>query len=345
MHIHFNHHISCISDIISMILESHPEVTVSASHAREDHGLGGILETVIPEMPANHDGSMPIGYIPWLIETAQAERADIVIPYRHRQVLSACINRFSSCDIRLLTCGNVDVMSMIEDKPRLLSHAERLGLRISPFEEWTTAAGLAGSIKSFMGGKGVHLCVKPATGIYGEGFRILYDEEEQHGARQALRSNQPHVSMQSLQRSISSQGIVPRMMTMPFLPGLERSVDFACLDGVLLAAVTREKHGSVQLVGHDATAVAMAETLTRSLGLSGLANLQTLEDASGRQHLLEVNSRAAGGIGMTIHSGVNLPGILVSALKGAVPGSPVIPEREVRVLRRHVYEVMSEPSE
>lgn len=335
MHLHFNHHISCIRDIIEMIGVAHPDVTVSASHARTDHGLDGVLERVSPEMPARPDGGMPEGYVRWLMDVAKGEGADVVIPYRHRHDLSGHAGEFTRLGLRLLTCGPRDVMSMIEDKTALLARAEALGMRISPFQAWQDGAGLAAALDHFGGGT---LCVKPAQGIYGEGFRILYDEGAAHAFGVAVNEQRPHISVQSLQNIVRAAGSVPKMMLMPFLPGRERSLDFACLDGRLLGAVTREKHGTVQHIGHDPETARIAEILVPALGLSGLANLQTIEGADGRQHLLEVNSRAAGGIGMTAHSGVNLPGLLVSALKGDAPDAPVFPTTEVRLLRRQVHE-------
>jgi hypothetical protein len=336
MHIHFNHHISCIRDIILMIRAAHPEVTFSASHARADHGLRGVLDHVSYEMPARNDGGMPDGYEAWLRDQARVEGADIVIPYRHRHALSANKGVFAESGLYLLTCGAPGVMSLIEDKTALLARAEQLGLRISPFHAWNDEAGFIASTRRF--GIDARLCVKPAQGIYGEGFRILYNEDAPDAFATALGDQRPHISVRSLQKIVRRVGSVARMMTMPFLPGVERSVDFACLNGRLLGAVTREKHGSVQHVGHDPEAAEMVAVVVDALGLSGLANLQTLEGADGLQHLLEVNSRAAGGIGMTVHSGVNLPGLLVSALMGDLPHVPVFPAAEVRLLRRQVYD-------
>jgi len=338
MHLHFNHHISCIRDIILMIRAAHPDVTLSVSHARADHGLEGVLDRVSPEMPARADGGMPDGYVDWLMDQALAEGADVVIPYRHRHDLSAHGNVFARHGLRLLTCGARDVMSLIEDKAALLSRAESLGLRVSPFRAWVDEAGLVASLERF--GGGARLCVKPAHGIFGEGFRILYDEGAPYAFATALGDQRPHISVQSLQKIVRGAGSVATMMTMPFLPGVERSVDFACLDGRLLGAVTREKHGSIQHVGHDPKAAGMAAILVPALGLSGLANLQTLEGADGTQYLLEVNSRAAGGIGMTARSRVNLPGLLVLALMGRMPDAPVFPTAQVRLLRRQVYDAV-----
>lgn len=340
MHIHFNHHISCIVDIIKLIREAHPDVTVSASHARSDHGLGDLLDHITTEMPAPADGSMPSEYTGWLIDEAVKQGADVVIPYRHRHALAACRDAFQQQGIKLLTCGSYDAISTIEDKTQLLSFAEKLGLTISPFKEWHDVDGFDASLQHFSGngGNANRLCIKPAKGIYGEGFKILYDDREKNVLKVAINDQRPHISIQTLHGILEMHGPINKMMTMPFLPGTERSVDFACLDGTLLGAVTREKHGSVQVVGHNSVAVRMAEILVPAMGLSGLANLQTLEGPDGVQYLLEVNSRAAGGIGMTAISGINLPGLLVSALKGDIPDHPVFPDRQVSVGRRYIYE-------
>lgn len=322
-----------------MIGLAHPDVTVSASHARSDHGLDAVLTRVTPELRACEDGSMPEGYTPWLINAANIEHADIVIPYRHRHTLSAHKDDFAEAGLRLITCGTHEVMSLIEDKPSLLRKAQTLGIRISPFQEWRDAEGLEFSLEHFANGTkgGGRLCIKPAHGIYGEGFKIIFDERAENAFSLAVKDPRPHISLQTLKSAVIGAAALPTMMTMPFLPGRERSVDFACLEGRLLGAVTREKDGSMQHVGHNSEAASIAEILVSALSLSGLANLQTLEDADGLQYLLEVNSRAAGGIGMTAFSGVNLPGLLVSALKGNMPDEPVYPAQRAGVLRRQVY--------
>jgi len=339
MHIHFNHHISCLRDIIEMIGSAHPDVTVSASHARDDHGLAAVLGRVTPELPARPDGSMPADYTKWLINEARTEHADVVIPYRHRHALSALQDEFTQAGLRLLTCGPYDVMSLIEDKTSLLGKAQELGIRISPFQDWVDAEGLDASLSHFENGAEgpVQLCIKPAHGIYGEGFKILFDAQAENAFTLGVKDQRPHISVQTLKKAVKYAASVPKMMTMPFLPGRERSVDFACLDGRLLGAVTREKNGSVQYVGHNPEAAGIAGILVSALGLSGLANLQTLEGADGLQYLLEVNSRASGGIGMAAFSGVNLPGLLVSALKGDILDEPVFPAQQIGVMRRQIY--------
>jgi hypothetical protein len=241
MHIHFNHHISCIRDIIAMIRAAHPDVTVSASHAREDHGLANLLDHVTPEMAACPDGSMPTGYTRWLIDVALHEQADVVIPYRHRHDLSGERDRFTSEGLRLLTCGPREVMSLIEDKTQLLDVAQSLGLRISPFVSWVDAPGFSASLDHFASAQsdGSILCVKPAQGIYGEGFNILYDERASNAFSVAVNDQRPHISFQTLRKIVEAAGRVEKMMTMPFLPGCERSVDSCLRSGCPVSPTSR----------------------------------------------------------------------------------------------------------
>jgi hypothetical protein len=339
MKIHFNHHISCIGDIVSMMREAHPSVTITASHARRDSSLVGLLEEIIPEMPEGPGGAMPEGYVAWLMDMARGNQADVVIPYRHRQALSSHAGDFAQRGIRLLTCGTSDVMALIEDKCELLAFADARGMPISRFRSWSDLNALDASLSEFSDLSADKLCIKPAEGIYGTGFRRLYDETAPDAFSRALADGHPSIGIEALRSMVARSGELPRMMTMPYLPGRERSVDFACLDGKLLGAVTREKRGAVQLVGYDPVATGFAEVLAQDLNLSGLVNLQTLEDATGQQRLLEVNSRAAGGIGMTRYSGVNLPGLLLSALMGDLPSTPQYPVQGVEVARRQIYEI------
>lgn len=124
---------------------------------------------------------------------------------------------------------------------------------------------------------------------------------------------------------------------MPVMPGLERSVDFACLDGRLLGTATRVKTLTSQKVCHDQWGEELASLVARTFGLSGVLNLQTMEDATGTQRLLEVNSRTSGGIGMTGLTNVNLPALFLNALEGKIPGVPERVEGEVVAGRREVF--------
>ena len=70
-------------------------------------------------------------------------------------------------------------------------------------------------------------------------------------------------------------------MLMPLLPGLERSVDFACHEGRLLGTVTRVKKPTSQRLYHDPYGEELASFVARTFRLSGVLNLQTIDDSTG----------------------------------------------------------------
>jgi hypothetical protein len=265
------------------------------------------------------------------------EGAELVIPYRRRDALAGFRGLFEGEGVRLLTAADAAVMRLLEEKPALLARMGTLGVPITPFRLFLGLAGYEGLRAEgalFPEHQG-DLCVKPASGIYGAGFRILRDRLPDGSPLAALSSLElPEPAFRVL---LSALPAPEPMMLMPYYTGPERSVDFACLDGRLLGTVTRVKAGTSQRLYHDSEGERLAELITCDLGLSGVLNLQTIEDADGTRRLLEVNSRAAGGVGMSGLTSVNLPGLLLDALDGTFPEAPARVETAVRVGKREVF--------
>jgi hypothetical protein len=228
-------------------------------------------------------------------------------------------------------------MRLLEEKPALLSRMEEIGVPVIPFRLFTGPAGygaLREAAHPFPEHPGT-LCVKPATGIYGAGFRILRDRLPEGSPLSALSTLElPEVAFRALLDALPAP---EPMMLMPYLTGPERSVDFACLDGRLLGTVTRVKASTSQRLYHDPVGEGMAEQVARTFRLSGVLNLQTIEDASGLQRLMEVNSRASGGVGMTGLTNVNLPGLLLDALDEAFPDQTARVRKPIKVGKRETF--------
>ena len=56
----------------------------------------------------------------------------------------------------------------------------------------------------------------------------------------------------------------------------------------------------------------MVREAVARLKADGLVNVQTRNDVNGNPVLLETNMRPSGGVGYTLHSGVNLPGLFAA---------------------------------
>jgi hypothetical protein len=331
-----NHSISGAADLIDLMRRARPDLCVIATHERTDTPIRLSADRLLPEPPetrAMSDGA----YADWLLGVARSEGAELVLPYRRRDALAGFRGLFSDQGVRLLTASDEGVMRLLEEKPALLARMEALGAPIIPFRLFLGLSGYEGlrSEGDIFPDHDGDLCVKPANGIYGAGFRILRDWLPDGAPLSVLSTLElPEPVFRGL---LSALPAPEPMMLMPYYPGPERSVDFACLDGRLLGTVSRVKAGTSQRLHHDPEGERLAALVASTFGLSGVLNLQTIEDEEGVQRLMEVNSRASGGIGMTGLTDVNLPGLLLDALDGSFQEGTVRVERPVRVGKREIF--------
>ncbi|PTX52591.1 ATP-grasp domain-containing protein [Gemmobacter caeni] len=336
MRILFNHHLSSLPDVISLMRAAVPDLVVIATDQRAGHRVSEVADHFEQEPGTDRD-RMPDWYPDWLLDRARGHGAELLIPYRHRVEISAARDRLQTGPVRILHAGTAEVVDLIEDKGRFLRRAEEIGIRVTPFLTFLDGDGFSRALEEMRDlHPGRPLCVKPVVGIYGAGFRTLLTEEEARRLGPADLGPVP-IRPTEYRALLDLHGGGREIMLMPLMRDPERSVDFACLDGVLLGAVSRLKGGSEQMVGPDPVGLEMARRLVKDMRLSGLLNLQTMEDLDGEQHLLELNGRMSGGVGITGLSGVNLPGLLLRALRGEIPNAPVTPEATHRVVRRDLY--------
>ncbi|EOA0970108.1 ATP-grasp domain-containing protein [Escherichia coli] len=154
------------------------------------------------------------------------------------------------------------------------------------------------------------VCVKPVTGIYGMGFWRFDDS----ASPMAVFNHPEHrlVSPQQYIAAASAAESFKPLVLMPYLPGPEFSVDILADKGEILAAVGRRKEGAIQYLVNEGSAWELACDCARVMKADGLVNVQTRNDVNGNPVLLETNMRPSGGVGYTLHSGVNLPGLFAA---------------------------------
>lgn len=336
MRILFNHHISGAADVIELMRRARPGLFVIATHERRDTPIRLVADRFLTE-PSDTRRMTADAYADWLLGIAIAEKAELVIPYLRRDEMARFRDRFAGRGIRLLTASEENTMRLLEEKPKLLDRMAEARVPITPYRLFRGLAEYeqlraAGDLFPDHPGD---LCVKPASGIYGAGFRILRERISDHTPLSALSTLE--VPEAAFRTTLAALPGAEEMMLMPLMPGQERSVDFACLDGRLLGTATRVKTLTSQKICHDQWGEDLASLIVRTFGLSGMLNLQTMEDATGTQRLLEVNSRTSGGIGMTGLTNVNLPALFLNALEGNLPGVPERVEGEVVAGRREVF--------
>jgi biotin carboxylase len=262
----------------------------------------------------------PAGYVEWALETAQAEAIDILAPRAHMAALAAARDRFATVGTALL-CPDADVVELFADKARGYAAAAALGLPVPPYRVVHDAAGLRAAYHE-CAAVAEQVCMKPVRGVGGAGYRRLTTdpvrwERDLGGEARAL------VRLDDVCRALDADG--PReLLVLPFLDGAEVSLDvLADASGQVHATVGRRHDTAIsprlRTIVDDPQARHIAETLVRAHRVAYLSNVQ-VKSWRGRPYLLELNTRAAGGIFQTALAGVNLPWAAVCLAAGEDPG-------------------------
>ncbi len=248
----------------------------------------------------------------FVLENAQQNNVKVLLTGRNGIDYEVHREHFNAAGIRLLTgATSVEALASIEDKFAFMQHCHLHDIPVATAWRFDTTDEL----KALLAKHGHQpLCVKPVTGIFAQGFWRLdtgKEIDEQYDSFEHLYfTEEKKISTtQFISAYNNSQFIKERpipMLLMPYLSGREYSIDVVCEYGEVLAAVTRYKTGKIQHIGYDESVMDVVIPLIKAFGCDGIVSVQTKADDDGQHCVLEINSRPAGGISYTTHSGVDL---------------------------------------
>ena len=305
-----------------------------ASHVEPDNPLRALGYDFLVE-PKGISGD---AYAEWVLNTARQRAVDLIVVQRQPQSLWAHRGRFLAEGIRLLIAASPEVLALLDSKLAFQRDLAAAGLQevrghaALPFQD---VDGFEAARETLLanGEAPYGVCVKPVSGIFGAGFRRI--DEDGRDFERLLSGNLGdlyRISLGAFRLALAAATKRREMILMPYLPGVERSVDFVSHQGQLIAAIARVKHGRHQMLEIGGAAIDCARMLAERYGLNGLCNLQTRE-IDGRQVVLEINARMSGGMEMACLSGVNLPLLAVLAASGLPYPKVTLPEGPITVER------------
>ncbi|MEC7119510.1 MAG: ATP-grasp domain-containing protein [Pseudomonadota bacterium] len=274
--------------------------------------------------------------VQWVLDTAQQHQIKLVWAGRRGQVYEPHRAAFEAAGIDLIT-GATRLQDLLDLDSKAVFAERCLQAGIPVASGWVVNNGQA-LAEVVAAQRDQHaLCIKPVHGIFGEGFWRLIDDLSPF--RCFLNPDDRRVNTQLFIDSYSAQTEPKPMLVMQYLSGTEYSVDMVCEAGQVIAAVARDKRADkTQCLMLEHEVIELARRVVALFGCDGIVNLQSKANAHGQQHVLEINARPSGGIGYTMHTGLNLAAICVLRRLGLpVPAmqthSPVI----VRPLTTSVF--------
>ena len=248
----------------------------------------------------------------FVLEHAKENNVKVLLTGRNGIDYEAHREAFTAAGIRLLTgATSVSMLETIDDKFAFMHHCHLHNIPVAAAWRFDTIDELEALLVEH---DHQPLCVKPVTGIFAQGFWRLdsgKNDDNQYDSFEHLYFTEDKKinTAQFIDAYRNSQMIKERpipMLLMPFLSGQEYSIDVVCEYGEVLAAITRYKTGKIQHIGYDESVMDVVIPLIKAFSCDGIVSVQTKADDDGQHRVLEINSRPAGGIGYTTHSGVDL---------------------------------------
>lgn len=312
MRVWFNRHFSLVARVCLLLREARDDLPLTLLVSHRHEGFAGYATA--DEWFVEPAGLEPDAYVDWCLHTAVERRVEWLVPGHEASALAAAAPRFAVHGIRLLSAvADAALLAQLHRKEWVYDHAPAS----VPRPRWhlvTDDAQLETALHDIE--RSHCACIKPTVSIYGLGYHRLTSAAATAAALAAGVAADEHALSPSLWRQRHG-ALTPAnpQLVMQHLPGHEYSVDLACHDGRVLAGVVRRKPltGNAQLLDDRPDLLAHATALVEAFGLRGLINVQFKDDAQGHAHLLEINPRASGGIGMSCLSGLNLPAIAYTA--------------------------------
>lgn len=275
-------------------------------------------------------------YISWVSETLDRYAFDYFVPGR-------CLGDFHAFPERLkakLVMGcSPETSNDLDDKAIFYRQCQEAGFDfVADFACFYDKATFEKAHQSLLNKGHTRFCMKPAKGVFAQGFRILTNKNPldflmQINPNMLRTSDLVRWMEERLDYHLNS------MILMPLFDGKELSID-GSFDGQDYRLVARLKKGnSEQVILTDQIIYDTGLAIAKQFGLKGIFNIQLMYH-QGKAMVLEVNPRPAGGMAISLLSDVEL--IAPSLFGNAYAPSLLQPTQTQEIVASTHYKFKSE---
>lgn len=333
----FNHHFSSIYNVLLLIDQGvnrfgfPGSLKIILSHASNEFVAAPLADVFLQEPDQLDD----VAYLAYCLHICQEYKVTLFWPSRKTQYLAQHGADFESLGVTLLCCGTAAQQAIVNDKIQLYQSLASYAEHLPVWHAVHTVAEFTAAYHHLIE-QNCAVCLKPAKGIYGQGFKRIDNGADMQKA--FVAGDSTTVTLEEARSKLELHEPFSRLMVMQYLEGPEYSVDCLAGHGTLLRCTVRQKSmhtNSPQLITENAELEQLAKQFTKDLGLHHLYNIQ-FRQHNGQRKLLEINPRMAGGLPYSCMAGVNYP---YWALRLAVePCEALLPLQNTPLKLHQVYE-------
>lgn len=292
-------------------------VAVHATHGDPDSPVLAAADTAELEP----QGLSPAAYVEYALDQCARRSIDVFVPRLHQETLTAHRAEFEAAGTALLA-PPAEAVALFRDKATAYEAVAAAGVPVPPWYRVRTADELVVAVEK-LEADGYKACFKPAAGAGGVGFRVV--TRAPYSLLHLSGFPSPYVPLDLVVRAVREAERPVDWLVMPRLDEPEVSVD--CLtgtDGRVRMAVGRTKKGRRRGFTLAEEWTGPARLLAERFALHHLTNVQ-FRLLGDRPVLMDVNTRAAGGLHQLSLCGINAPWAAVRLALGEEPGELVPP--------------------
>ncbi len=305
----FNHWFSTVYRIIELIKEDEEEdIHVIGTNLRADSVIQKVCDEWYEE--PNISGEE---YTEYCLKFCEEHQIDVFVPRRNMSDISKAKSRFEQINVKVMVDDwkNIELLSDKAATYRYFKGYENIN--IPDYYSVSTAEEFAQVYKKLRE-KYEMVCMKFVCDEGGMSFRKIIEHQNEFDRLRVYQGTT--ISYSDVYSALSTKEQFDELMVMPYLSGLEVSVDCLRTDSGTIAIPRLKSPTREEKVFYDTEIISMTANVLNKVNLEFPCNVQFRYDGD-KLYLLEINTRMSGGLQMScLASGVNIPNIALNKLLG-----------------------------
>ena len=311
MTVWFNHWFSTAYHIIELMKkESEYALHIIGSNRNPD----SVIKLVCDEWYTEPSDMSDEAYLEFCFEFCREHNVDIFVPRRGMGIISQHQGRFAEIGVKLFMDKDPHVISALRNKVKTYEKLKKavpecipMYFEVGSKDEFIKAYDTIIAEKE-------RVCMKFADDEGAVSFRVIDDSIQGENAFYIAPGMK--MTYENALRVISEYSFQKHLIVMPYLKGVEVSVDCLNTENGKIIIPRFKSNGRIYTIRYDEKIIEYCSRILDYTGLQMPCNIQFRYD-NDEPYLLEINTRMSGGIQLScIGAGINIPLISLNKLVG-----------------------------
>ncbi len=313
-----NHWFSTAYHIIKLIREYHPDAVILGSNENEHSVLEDVCDEWYREPPYSE-----FCYADYCLEFCREHQVDYFLPRRGMLQVSKRKEEFAALGVSVMV-DDYPAVDLLNHKDAAYARMAEAGLSTLPeYRIVTTKADFEAAYHELQS-RYSYVCFKFVHDEGGKSYRLI--DNNRKGYASLFKKQNTRMTLDAVLECLSERDVFSPIMMMPFLSGVEVSVDCLKTEQGLIMLPRIKDSTRFEKLTYDPDLLEKTREVFDIVPLEWPCNIQ-FKYLDGKPYFLEVNTRMSGGTAMgCIGAKVNLPGLAVCKLRGEERPWTLIPE-------------------